>query len=210
MRYTRINCMRRDPMPDPGNYQVNIFPSGGAEAGGPGLAVCFSGGGSRALSCALGQLSGLRSIKNPKDQTKSVLDSIPYVSSVSGGSWASVLYTFLPSTISDDEFLIEVVPPDKLIKHAPSFEQTENVCYMAPHCLGTAPGQFNAKAIGDVVYKLFEWGLFLSADKASWSSSRSGCTRPPTSRASTTSSRAHSSACRENMCRTRSRRTIRR
>jgi len=155
-------------MPDPGNYQVNIFPSGGAEAGGPGLAVCFSGGGSRALSCALGQLSGLRSIKNPNDPARSVLDSIPYVSSVSGGSWASVLYTFLPTTISDDEFLITVVQPDKLVKHAPSLETAENVCYMAPNCLGNAPGRFNAEAIAHVVYTLFQWGLFWSSDKASW------------------------------------------
>src|SRR5215831_5619859 len=92
-----------NPMSDP-NYQANIFPLGSQATPGPGLAVCFSGGGSRALSCALGQLSGLRSIKNPNDPTRSVLDSIPYVSSVSGGSWASVLYTFLPATISDDEF----------------------------------------------------------------------------------------------------------
>ena len=155
-------------MPDPGNYQVNIFPSGGAEAGGPGLAVCFSGGGSRALSCALGQLSGLRSIKNPNDPARSVLDSIPYVSSVSGGSWASVLYTFLPTTISDDEFLITVVQPDKLVKHAPSLETAENVCYLAPNCLGNAPGRFNAEAIAHVVYTLFQWGLFWSSDKASW------------------------------------------
>jgi hypothetical protein len=151
------------------DYQANIFPqSGDAEAAGPGLAVCFSGGGSRALSCALGQLSGLRSIVSPRDPQKSVLDLIPYVSSVSGGSWASVLYTFLPTSISDDEFLVKVVPPDKLVKNAPSFETSENVCYMAPNCMGNAPGQFNAKAIAHVVYTLFEWGLFLSAEKASW------------------------------------------
>ena len=71
-------------MSDPGTFQANIFPTANSTEG--GLAVCFSGGGSRALSCALGQLSGLRSIKNPQDPTKSVLDSIPYVSSVSGGS----------------------------------------------------------------------------------------------------------------------------
>jgi hypothetical protein len=124
-------------MSDPGNYQANIFPLGSdSEAAGPGLAVCFSGGGSRALSCALGQLSGLRNIKNPNDPTKSVLDSIPYVSSVSGGSWASVLYTYLPTAISDDVFLITVVPPYKLMKHAPSVQEPENVCYMAP---GPAP-----------------------------------------------------------------------
>jgi hypothetical protein len=156
-------------MADAVNYQASIFPlAGNAEAAGPGLALCLSGGGSRALSCALGQLSGLRSIKNPTDPAKSVLDSIAYVSSVSGGSWASVLYTYLPTTISDDEFLIQVVPPDQLVKKAPSVQEPENVSYMAPNCLGNAPGQFNAKTLSSLVYAMYEWGLFSSAEKASW------------------------------------------
>ena len=151
-------------MSDPGNFQANIIPTANSTEG--GLAVCFSGGGSRALSCALGQLSGLRSIKNPQDPTKSVLDSIPYVSSVSGGSWASVLYTFLPAAISDDEFLIKPQPPDQLVKgHDPT---PQNVCYMAPHCLGTVPGQFTAKAIAQLLYVLYQWGVVSAPDKLSW------------------------------------------
>src|ERR1700751_4783319 len=139
-------------MSDPGTYQANIFPSpGDPTASSGGLAVCFSGGGSRALSCALGQLSGLRSLPDPTGLNKSVLDLIPYVSSVSGGSWASVLYTFLPTTLSDDEFLITAVAPDKLVKQPTSVQTPQNVCYMAPHCMGIAPGQFNAKAIANVL-----------------------------------------------------------
>jgi hypothetical protein len=156
-------------MPDPGTYQANIFPlAGDPAARNGGLAVCFSGGGSRALSCALGQMSGLRSIKNPKDPTRSVLDSIPYVSSVSGGSWASVLYTFLPTTISDDEFLITPVAPDQLVKQQASVQTPQNVCYMAPHCMGTAPGQFNVKAIANVLYIAYEWDMFFYTERASW------------------------------------------
>jgi hypothetical protein len=150
-------------------FQANIYPvAGDAEASGPGLAVCFSGGGSRALSCALGRLSGLRSIASPRDSQKNVLDLIPYVSSVSGGSWALVSYTYLPTTISDDAFLIQVVPPGQLVKHPPSVPTPQNVCYMAPNCLGNAPGQFNPTAIARVLSAMYQWGFLLSAEKLSW------------------------------------------
>src|SRR4051794_17191246 len=59
--------------------------------------LCFSGGGSRALSAAMGQMRGLREL--------GLLSRARYISCVSGGSWASTAYTFLPSFITDDDFL---------------------------------------------------------------------------------------------------------
>ena len=44
------------------------------------VGVCFSGGGSRALSATMGQLRGLRAL--------GVLDDVLFISSVSGGTWA--------------------------------------------------------------------------------------------------------------------------
>ena len=70
----------------------------------PVLGICLSGGGSRALSCALGQLSALNAMTLPNGEP--ILGPPQYISSVSGGSWASVLYTFLPDAISDTDFLI--------------------------------------------------------------------------------------------------------
>ncbi|MFK5970207.1 MAG: hypothetical protein QM487_08845 [Candidatus Marithrix sp.] len=42
------------------------------------LGICFSGGGSRALTCAWGQMLGLR--------TLNLIDEARYISSVSGGT----------------------------------------------------------------------------------------------------------------------------
>jgi len=62
-----------------------------------GVGVAFSGGGSRSLSCTLGQLRGLKQL--------GILDEVTAISAVSGGSWASSLYTYLPDSINDDNFL---------------------------------------------------------------------------------------------------------
>jgi hypothetical protein len=73
-----------------------------APQAGPGsVGLCFSGGGSRALTCAMGQLRGLRYL--------GLLDQVFASSSVSGGTWANALFTYLPEKISDDSFLGEVV-----------------------------------------------------------------------------------------------------
>lgn len=64
---------------------------------GSGVGVAFSGGGSRSLSCTLGQLRGLKHLGK--------LDEVTAISAVSGGSWASSLYTYLPESIDDDNFL---------------------------------------------------------------------------------------------------------
>ena len=68
--------------------------------------LCFSGGGSRALSAAMGQMRGLRAL--------GLMSKARYISSVSGGSWASTAYTFLPSVISDDDFLGQNLEPDQI------------------------------------------------------------------------------------------------
>lgn len=61
-------------------------------------AVCFSGGGTRAMSAAFGQLRGLT--------TLGLMDKVGYISSVSGGSWASTIYTYYRSGASDDNDLL--------------------------------------------------------------------------------------------------------
>jgi len=68
--------------------------------------VAFSGGGTRSASATLGQLRALRDL--------GWMDRLGYVSAVSGGSWASVPFIFLPQEISDDVFLGPGVPPHQL------------------------------------------------------------------------------------------------
>ena len=88
------------------------------------VGLCFSGGGSRALTCALGQLRGLFYLR--------LLDKVFAISSVSGGSWASAIFTYLPADISDADFLgpINLNPASLTI---------EGLQLMPANCLGWAP-----------------------------------------------------------------------
>ena len=53
------------------------------------FSVAFSGGGTRSASATLGQLRALHSL--------GWIDKVQYISAISGGSWASVPYTFWPA-----------------------------------------------------------------------------------------------------------------
>ena len=64
-----------------------------------GVGVCLSGGGSRAASASMGELRGLRS-RPPR----SGLGALDGVRRLLGG----FMFTYLPSNISDDEFLGDV------------------------------------------------------------------------------------------------------
>lgn len=93
------------------------------------VGLCFSGGGSRALTCALGQLRGLSYLR--------LLDQVFAISSVSGGSWASAIFTYLPSQISDADFLGS-------INLDPSSLTIEGLQSMTPNNLGWAPTRLSA------------------------------------------------------------------
>ena len=128
------------------DYQATIYPSNAAnptvvnaDANRKSIAVCFSGGGSRALTCAWGQLLGLGALKDLSG--KPLLDEVRYISSVSGGSWAAVLYTFLPETVTYAAFLGNSYRPSQLY-----YNQNEpgglNVSTMADTALGKIPQNF--------------------------------------------------------------------
>jgi hypothetical protein len=131
----------------------------------PVFGVCVSGGGSRALTCALGQLSALRTLADPADPSRTLLERADHLSAVSGGSWASVLYTFLPLTIagqpvSDDDFLITPTAPQGLSKADAHTPGPGNVSWLHRFSLGTAPQQFDPSRIVEVLYRLYRWGFF--------------------------------------------------
>ncbi|ABC21286.1 hypothetical protein F11_02470 [Rhodospirillum rubrum F11] len=114
----------------------------------PVLGVCFSGGGSRSLSCTLGQLSALLTLADPLTPSQPLIKRVAYVSSVSGGSWAAVPFTYLPPSIggkpvADTDILISPQPPNALISGSPSSASPANVSYLAPLSLGRVPGNFN-------------------------------------------------------------------
>ena len=156
----------------PQRYIASLYPATMQPAPtDPVLGICLSGGGSRALSCALGQLSALNATTMPNGQP--VLGPGQYISSVSGGSWASVLYTFLPQTIngnpvSDADLLIEPVAPGSLIQGIASNKTPGNVTYIGPYCMGTAPQQFSLSNIGVFLKTLMDTGFFLTPSQWSW------------------------------------------
>jgi hypothetical protein len=81
-----------------------LFPEQLDEAPAPGdwrqrksLGIVFSGGGVRSAAATLGQLRALNLL--------GWYDRAQYVSSVSGGAWGSIPYTFLPSAYDEKVFL---------------------------------------------------------------------------------------------------------
>jgi len=165
--------MPNSPTQDP--HEARLYPAGQplASADAPKLGICLSGGGSRALTCALGQLSGLRSLPDPGDAGRTLLERADYLSSVSGGSWAAVLYTFLPGTIDgqavgDDEFLITPTAPGVLKKKGEDVPDPANVAWLHRHCLGNAPQQWRLTRIAELLYTLYRWEFFDHPERWRW------------------------------------------
>lgn len=83
-----------------------VYPEPQYSKPGRKVGIAFSGGGSRSAAATLGQLRALGYLN--------LTQHIDYISSVSGGSWASVPFTYLPDSISDDEFLGAYIPPENI------------------------------------------------------------------------------------------------
>lgn len=87
------------PPPPPPSLAVSSF----IPAVKPGnVAVCLSGGGSRAMTAGMGQLLAL---ENLLSGNASLLSQTKMLSTVSGGSWLGVPFTFLTSGTTDTAFL---------------------------------------------------------------------------------------------------------
>lgn len=116
----------------------------------PAFGVCISGGGSRSLSAAMGQLRGLRHL--------GLLPSVSWLSCVSGGCWASTLYTYLPDRISDDTFLGQVVAPGDLhVFGAPG--DPANLDHMDPDALGSVPQRLGWMELLEKALAFYEAGV---------------------------------------------------
>jgi hypothetical protein len=68
------------------------------------VAVCLSGGGSRALSAGMGQLLALETLTAGLTNA-SLLSQTRVLSTVSGGAWIGVTFTYLPSSVADQSYL---------------------------------------------------------------------------------------------------------
>jgi hypothetical protein len=104
--------------------------------------LCLSGGGSRALSAGLGQLIGLKSVNN--NNGGSLLDSIDCISSVSGGTWLTSIYSFSENQDLDD-LLGVYTPPNTLTE--------DNIGDLSSGSIGHAPSQLSYSGILDIVHE---------------------------------------------------------
>lgn len=90
-------------------------------AGGSGVGICLSGGGSRAMGAAMGQLQALEMLTSGGS---SLLSQIAAMSTVSGGGWIGVPFTYLPSSFTDAQFLGSYTAPaaltETLIRQSPT------------------------------------------------------------------------------------------
>ena len=100
-----------------------------ASFGPPWAGVCISGGGSRSLSAAMGQLRGLDAL--------GLLSKVSWLSTVSGGTWAGTLFNWAPSTISDADLLGPLeLDPSRL--RWDSGAPNDNVGLLNSHAIGSA------------------------------------------------------------------------
>jgi len=72
----------------------------------PSFGIAFSGGGTRSATASLGELRALHRL--------GWLKRARHLSANSGGSWATVPYTYLPRAIDESQFLGDYIPPDEL------------------------------------------------------------------------------------------------
>lgn len=84
---------------------VGALPSTGS------VGICLSGGGSRAMGAGIGQLQALGMLTSG---SASLLSQVAAMSTVSGGGWVGVPFTYLPSDVSDATFLGTYTAPAAL------------------------------------------------------------------------------------------------
>ncbi len=140
------------------SFKANVFPAplnvdDFMVRSSPGnVAVCLSGGGSRALSAGMGQLLALEMISaNP--QQPSLLAQTRMISAVSGGAWLASTFTFLPTIAFSDEGFLggPYVPPSSLTM--------DGLEVLSPGCIGHSVDGFNVLWIGTLALGLLTLGI---------------------------------------------------
>jgi hypothetical protein len=112
----------------------------------PNVGVCFPGGGTRALSAAMGQLRALI------DQN--IIQDIDYMSCVSGGSWAATAFAYYNTgATSDSDFLGPTTDPADITQDGLDTLSADCVGYGATQSLDDALlAAYHDKVDGDLLW----------------------------------------------------------
>jgi len=116
--------------------------------------ICFSGGGTRALTAAMGQLRGLGLRR--EEGGLDLMKNVRYISCVSGGSWASTAYTYYNSGPQDDRVFLGPI-------RAPQDITWPSLGELDPNCLGHTATQSLRDTLIELVDKVPERLLWISA-----------------------------------------------
>ena len=116
------------------------------------VAVCLSGGGSRALSAGMGQLLALEMI-SASTQQPNLLAQTRMISAVSGGAWLASTFTYLPTNaFSEQGFLGGPYV-------APASLTLDGLQLLPPGCIGHSVDGFNSEWIGTMALGLVVLGI---------------------------------------------------
>lgn len=113
----RLDNGRTMAMQSTARIDVRIYPTTGdrfqfpetrntALSSKPNVGLAFSGGGTRSASLSIGQLRSL--------SDAGLIACTRYLGSNSGGTWATLPFTYLPSTFSDEDYLGPSIDPGKM------------------------------------------------------------------------------------------------
>ncbi|MBP9145515.1 MAG: hypothetical protein KBF21_11485 [Thermoanaerobaculia bacterium] len=121
--------------------------------GPPWAGVCISGGGSRSLSAAMGELRGLAAL--------GVLPQIGWLSTVSGGTWAGTLYNWAPGIYSDAE-LLGPLELDPAALRWDSGGDVDDLGVLDPHAIGSAATRLGLEEMLAKAIELYHRGVPVS------------------------------------------------
>ena len=72
----------------------------------PNTGIAFSGGGSRSFAASIGYLAGLNKL--------GLMGNVRYIAGISGGAWATSVFTYAQNVTDDAAFLGDIVSPESI------------------------------------------------------------------------------------------------
>ncbi len=118
-------------------------------------AICFSGGSSKALISAAGQL---RAIKTLNNKDGNLLEQTRLISSVSGGSWLTGIFSYINNSIHDDELLGKYVADQSrlvLTAHNKSIDPSLILDYLPENHVGHRIDSDKINIVQSIIFCLF-------------------------------------------------------